>query len=85
VTDAKYLINVDFFEISRIHLNPEVYDIDPRCSTGIKDADAGGIVLTTEEEASRYLRKETILTFNSKPVTNLQKCKLCSNKPDYTL
>ena len=85
MTDTKYLINVDFFEISRIHLNPEKYDIDARCQTGLKNHDAGGIVLVTEEEASSYLRNEKKLTFQNKPVKNLQRCKLCSNKQDYGL
>ena len=85
MADTKYLINVDFFEISRIHLNPEKYDIDARCQTGLKNHDAGGIVLATEEETSSYPRNEKMLTFHNKPVKNLQKCKLCSNKPDYTL
>ncbi|MCE9653558.1 MAG: hypothetical protein K8Q89_11000 [Nitrosarchaeum sp.] len=85
MADAKYLINVDFFEISRIHLNPEKYDIDARCQTGLKNHEAGGTVLATEEEAFSYLRNEKILTLNNKPVKNLQRCKLCSSKQDYTL
>lgn len=35
--DKKYLINIDFPEVSRIHLNPEMYNIDNRCRTGIKN------------------------------------------------
>lgn len=85
MTDVKYLINVDFPEISRIHLNPENHDIDTRCQPGIKNPRDGGIVYATEEEAASYLRHEDILTFDGKAVENLQKCKLCSSKLEYNL
>lgn len=85
MTDVKYLINVDFPEISRIHLNPENYDIDARCQTGIKNSSDGGIVYATEEEAASYLMNEDVLTFDGKVVENLQKCKLCSGKLEYDL
>lgn len=85
MANEKYLINVDFLEISRIHLNPDKYDIDQRCQTGPKNPDAGGILVVTEEEAAGYLRNERPLVFNNRPVKNLQKCKLCSNRPEYAL
>lgn len=85
MADTKYLINVDFPEVSRVHLNPDKYDIDSRCRTRPKNPDVGGSLLVTEEEASRYLRHESMLTFHNKPVKNLQKCKLCSIKSEYHL
>lgn len=85
MSEAKYLINVDFPEISRIHLNPEMYDIDNRCRTGSKNVSDGGTVIVTEEEAASYLRNERVLMFQNQPVNNLQKCVLCSSKPEYNL
>lgn len=85
MVEEKYLINVDFLEISRIHLNPDKYDIDQRCRTGPKNPDAGGTLSVTEEEAVSYLRNEKALMFKGKPVKNLQKCKLCSVRPEYAL
>lgn len=85
MVETKYLINVDFLEVSRIHLNPDKYDIDTRCKTGPKNPDSGGTLLATEEEASDYLNNKRTLTFQNKPVQNLKKCKLCSNKPGYNL
>lgn len=85
MNDKKYLINVDFPEISRIHLNPELFNIDPRCRTGPKNPEDGGVVTVTEEEATRYLRNGASLFYDGKQVTNLKRCQLCSNSPEYNL
>jgi hypothetical protein len=38
----------------------------------------GGKVYVTREQARRYLNGEEILSFNGKPVTNLERCSNCS-------
>lgn len=75
--DKKYLINVDFPTESIAHLNPELYTIDRRCQTEIKQRADGGVVYATEEEVEAYLSNRKILTFDGKPVKNLRICKLC--------
>lgn len=85
VTDKKYLINVDFPTVSRIHLNPDLFNIDQRCLTGPKNQEDGGIALATEDEVRQYLNNQRTLSFNNKPVTNLRICSLCSQHGNYDL
>jgi len=81
----KYLIDVDFAERSRIHLNPSLFELDSRCRTDPKKPSDGGTVYASEAEVQRYLALKGSLRFQGKPVTNLQTCKLCSNLPEYGL
>jgi hypothetical protein len=85
MNEKKYLINIDFPAVSRIHLNPNLYEIDQRCMTGPKNPEHGSAILTTEEEARQYLNHQRVLSFNSKPVTNLRICDLCSQNENFNL
>jgi len=83
--NEKYLINVDFNERSRVHLNPAQFHLDSRCQTGPKDPKAGGTVTVSSEQAQRYLDRKATLIFEGRPVTNLQTCALCSKRREYGL
>jgi len=84
-SEKKYLINVDFPERSRIHLNPNLFELDSRCRTGPKNPSDGGAVYASEAEAQRYLALKGSLRFRGRQVTNLQTCKLCSKLSEYGL
>lgn len=85
MTEKEYVINIDFPEMSRVHLNPSFFPVDNRCRTDLKNPKHGGAVLATEKEASDYLNGNKILTWNSKPVTNLTRCKICARSPAYLI
>jgi hypothetical protein len=73
----KYRINVDFPERSLVHLNPELYKVDVRCTIKEKKKEDGGSVFATQEEVSEYLAGTRRLIFENKRVENLDMCKLC--------
>jgi len=76
----KYVINVDFPTTSRVHLNPFYFN-DMWCRLNEdKMRKDGGKVYVTDEEAVRYLKGESTLVFDGKPVKNLQKCLNCSER-----
>ena len=76
----KYVINVDFSTISRIHLNPLFFD-DMWCRLNEeKMKKDGGKVYVTAEQARKYLNGEKTLFFNGRPVANLAKCMNCSKR-----
>jgi hypothetical protein len=81
----KYLIKVDFTTESIIHLNPMMYELNPRCNTEAGDPDNGGLAYATEEEAEEYLAEPGSLRFDGRTVTNLKTCKYCAELPDYDL
>jgi hypothetical protein len=81
LVEEKYVINVDFPTESIIHVNPLLHQIDPRCQTGLKKSEDGGLILATEEEVSNYLDGTiSVLAFHGKKVTNLRRCKICQTK-----
>ena len=76
----KYVINVDLSTTSKVHLNP-YYSGNRWCRLDEeKMRKDGGKVYVTREEARRYLNGEETLFFNGRPVTNLTKCKNCSER-----
>ena len=76
----KYVINVDFPTSSKVHLNP-LYFGEMWCRLDEdKKHGEGGKVYVTAEQARNYLKGEETLCFNGKPVTNLTKCKNCSER-----
>lgn len=76
----KYVINVDFPTISRVHLNPYYFgDMWCRLDEEKMRRD-GGKVYVTGEEARGYLSGEEILFFDGRPVRNLRICKNCSER-----
>jgi hypothetical protein len=76
----KYVINVDFPTISRVHLNP-LYFNDMWCGLDQgKMRKDGGKVYVTAEEARKYLKGETTLLFDGRLVKNLAKCVNCSKR-----
>ena len=81
----KYLINVDFTTESIIHLNPMMYELNPRCKTEPGDPDNGGLTYATEEEAEQYLAEPNSLRYDGRAVTNLKTCVHCAELPDYDL
>ena len=81
LVEEKYVINIDFPTESIIHLNPLLYQTDPRCQTGLKRSEHGGLILATEDEVSNYLDGTiSVLAFHGKKVTNLRHCKICQSK-----
>lgn len=81
----KYVIDVDFPTVSKIHLNPVMYEINPRCEPTDKDPINGGIVYATEDEVEEYLAVPGALVYDGRKVTNLRTCPLCAKLPDYDL
>ena len=78
LVEEKYVINIDFPTESIIHLNPLLHQTDPRCQTGLKKSEHGGLILATEDEVSNYLDGTiSVLSFHGKNVTNLRRCKIC--------
>ncbi len=76
----KYLINIDFPEKSRVHLNPFYYN-DMWCQLDKdKKIEDGGKIEVTREEAIEYLSGKKPLIFNNRKVTNLIRCKNCSSR-----
>lgn len=76
----KYLINVDFFDKSQVHLNPLYYG-EMWCQLNEdKKIEAGGKVEVTRKEAIEYLSGKKTLYFNNKSVKNLELCKNCSHR-----
>lgn len=76
----KYVINVDFSTTSKVHLNPYYFgNMWCRLDEEKKRKD-GGKVYVTGREASEYLNGEETLFFDGKPLTNLTKCKNCSER-----
>ena len=77
---TKYVINVDFPTISRVHLNPYYFgDMWCRLDEEKMRRD-GGKVYVTGEEAQCYLSGEEALLFDGRPVKNLQRCSNCSRR-----
>ena len=76
----KYVINVDFPDKSRVHLNALYYGGSwCQLDKDKKTAD-GGKIEVTREEAIEYLSGRKTLIFNGRKVTNLTACKNCSSR-----
>jgi hypothetical protein len=80
MTAKKYVINVDFWTSSKVHLNPPYFGkMWCRLNEEKKSVD-GGKVYATAEEARRYLDGRETLLFKGRAVENLVKCVNCSNR-----
>lgn len=80
MTEKRYMINVDFANKSRVHLNP-LYFNDMWCQLNEeKKRLDGGKVYVTNEEARKYLNGEKTLLFDQRLVKNLVECKNCSER-----
>lgn len=82
--NQKYIINVNFRTGSIIHLNSQKHKVDQRCVRR-ESKRFRYWVLTFEDEVKSYLKKIKPLFFEEKEVTNLRKCKLCSQIKEYGL
>jgi hypothetical protein len=81
----KYLINVDFSTVSRIHLNPLWFRIDTRCEVGPKITKDSGPAYASREEAEWFSKQQGSLVYRGREVTNVEVCKLCAALPGYDL
>jgi hypothetical protein len=77
-SSKQYVINVDFYEWSRLHLNPYYYNAMWCHLDKEKKPRDGGKMFVTREEAIAYLSNRKRLIFNNRIVTNLITCKNCS-------
>ncbi len=82
--DEKYIININFRTGSIIHLNSQKHKVDQRCIRR-ESKRYRHWVLTFEDEVKSYLKKTSSFFFEEKEVTNLRKCKLCSQIKEYGL
>jgi len=78
----KYLINVDFPDTSRVHLNPLYYNSMWCQLDEDKIRRDGGKIEVTKEEAEAYLTGREPLMFNGRnvKVDKLEPCKNCSRR-----
>ncbi len=86
MAEKKYYINIDLQNLSKIHLNEELYDVDTRCKLKEKRKEAHKEwQVFSEGEVIAFLEHKEKLVTRGRPVRNFAICKLCSKLKEFEL
>lgn len=86
MAEKKYYINTNLQNLSKIHLNEDLYDVDTRCKLKEKRQEAHKEwKVYSEEEVTAFLENKKELRSEGRVVRNFAICKICSQRKEFDL